>query len=288
MEVGEKGKLTALRASAAGRKIDPRFYMAARCAVFMGLGMMMSCARVLRTGAPFGMAMVACAGPGLSGVFTLIGASLGYVLSGGVEWGIRYIAAAVLVYTIAFVFQELSVYKQDFFMPSAAGLVMALTGFLGSFSMSAGTVPLYAELFLETALAFGGAYFFKEALSNTLRTTETAELRHSVSSMIMAACALMSFARVVILGAVSVGRIAALILVMTSAMKGGMLTGAAIGTVLGLAMDLTQDGAPFYTMAYAFSGLLSGVFGKHGRVIFVLSFILLRTPYPHRPHAPVC
>ena len=86
MEVGEKGKLTALRASAAGRKIDPRFYMAARCAVFMGMGMMMSCARVLRTGAPFGMAMVACAGPGLSGVFTLIGASLGYVLSGGVEW----------------------------------------------------------------------------------------------------------------------------------------------------------------------------------------------------------
>ena len=78
MEVGEKGKLTALRASAAGRKIDPRFYMAARCAVFMGMGMMMSCARVLRTGAPFGMAMVACAGPGLSGVFTLIGASLGY------------------------------------------------------------------------------------------------------------------------------------------------------------------------------------------------------------------
>ena len=274
MEVGEKGKLTALRASAAGRKIDPRFYMAARCAVFMGMGMMMSCARVLRTGAPFGMAMVACAGPGLSGVFTLIGASLGYVLSGGVEWGIRYIAAAVLVYTIAFVFQELSVYKQDFFMPSAAGLVMALTGFLGSFSMSAGTVPLYAELFLETALAFGGTYFFKEALSNTLRTTETAELRHSVSSMIMAACALMSFARVVIFGAVSVGRIAALILIMTSAMKGGMLTGAAVGTVLGLAMDLTQDGAPFYTMAYAFSGLLSGVFGKHGRVIFVLSFIL--------------
>ena len=41
MEVGEKGKLTALRASAAGRKIDPRFYMAARCAVFMGMGMMM-------------------------------------------------------------------------------------------------------------------------------------------------------------------------------------------------------------------------------------------------------
>lgn len=60
---------------------------------------------------------------------------------------------------------------------------MALTGFLGSFSASSGSVPLAAELFLETTLAFGGAYFFREALTNELRATETAELKHSVSSM---------------------------------------------------------------------------------------------------------
>ncbi|MCI6486901.1 MAG: SpoIIE family protein phosphatase, partial [Clostridiales bacterium] len=104
--------------------------------------------------------------------------------------------------------------------------------------------------------------------------TESAELKHSVSVMIMAACILMAFSRIEILSVVSIGRFMALILVMTSAMKGGMLTGAAIGTVLGLAMDVTSTGAPFYTMAYSFSGLLSGVFGKHGRLFFVLSFIL--------------
>lgn len=90
----------------------------------------------------------------------------------------------------------------------------------------------------------------------------------------MAACALMAFSRIAIFDTVSIGRFIALVLVMTSAMKGGMFAGAAVGTVLGLAMDLTHLGAPFYTMAYAFSGLLSGVFGKHGRVVFVLSFIL--------------
>ena len=274
MQTGGLGKLAELTGAAACRRVDPRFYMAARCAVYMGLGMMMSCARVGDGGAPLGMAMVACSGAGLSGVFALAGASLGYVLSGGVEWGIRYIAASVLVYTVAFVFQELAAYKRDFFMPCASAAVMALTGFLGSFSSTPGTVPLYAELFLETAVAFGGAYFFREALSNTLRTTETAELRHSVAAMIMAACALMSFARVTVAGTVSVGRAAALVLVMTSAMKGGMLTGAAVGTVLGLAMDMSGAGAPFCTMAYAFAGLLSGVFGKHGRVIFALSFLL--------------
>lgn len=274
MESGGQGRLAAIRDVLTGRVSDTRFVTAGRCIMFFLLGLVMSCARVLENGAPFGMAMVACSGSGVYGVFALSGAALGYLISGGVEWGIRYIAAAVLVYTIAFIFQELKIYKREFFMPCAAGLVMAVTGFLGSFSVTPGSVPLVAELFLETCLAFGGSYFFREALSGGLRATESAELKHSVSVMIMAACILMAFSRIQILSVVSIGRFMALILVMTSALKGGMLTGAAIGTVLGLAMDVTSTGAPFYTMAYSFSGLLSGVFGKHGRLFFVLSFIL--------------
>lgn len=274
MEFGGQGKLAVLKNGAALKQLDSRFLLAGRCGIYMALGLAMACARVLENGAPFGMAMVACSGAGVSGVFALAGAALGYLISGGIEWGIRYIAAAVLVYTIAFVFHELEIYKNPYFMPSAAALVMGFTGFLGSFSTAVGQVPLVAELFLEIALAFGGTYFFREALSSRPCTTETAELRHSVSAMIMAACLLMALARIVIFNTVSIGRVLALVLVMTSAMKGGMLTGAAVGTVLGLAMDVTHPGAPFYTMAYSFSGLLSGVFGKHGRVLFVLSFIL--------------
>lgn len=268
------GKLAALAGYGAPRRIDPRFYMAARCAVYMGLGMLMSCARVLSGGAPFGMAMVACSGAGLSGVCALCGASLGYVLGGGIEWGIRYVAASVLVYTISFIFQEVSIYKSDYFMPCAAGFVSALTGFLGSFYDTVAAIELYGALILESSLAFGGAYFFREALSNTLCTTQIQELRHSTSALIMVACALISFARVTVFTDVSVGRVAAMIAVMASAMKGGMLTGAAVGTVLGLAMDLSHVSGAYYTMAYAFAGLLSGVFGKHGRVIFTLSFLL--------------
>ncbi len=273
MSLASQGRLPGLKALAAG-KVDRRFLMAGRCGIYMGLGFTMSCARILETGAPFGMAMVACSGPGLSGVFSLLGASLGYLISGGMEWGIRYIAASVLIYTIAFVFHELSIYKQRFFMPSASAAVMALTGFLGSFYIPQRSIPLAAELFLETALAFGGCYFFKEALLLKPQNTESAELLHSISCIIMASCALMAFARIELFGVVSLGRFMALLLVMTSAMKGGPLTGAAVGTVLGLAMDIGHAGTPFYTMSYAFCGLLSGVFGKNGRLIFILSFIL--------------
>jgi stage II sporulation protein E len=274
MDIGGQGRLALTGSGALEKAADKRFMLTARCVIYMLLGLVLSCARVLESGAPLGMAMVACSGPGVSGVFALTGAAIGYLVSGGIEWGIRYIAAAVLVYTIAFVFHELEAYKNPYFMPSASALVMGFTGFLGSFTDIAGQVPLAAQLFLEIALAFGGTYFFREALSSHPCNTETAELRHNVSSVIMAACLLMAISRLEVFGTVSIGRVLALVLVMCSAIKGGMLTGAAVGTVLGLAMDIAADGSPFYTMAYSFSGLLSGVFSKHGRVIFTLSFIL--------------
>ena len=85
---------------------------------------------------------------------------------------------------------------------------------------------------------------------------------------------LIAVGRIELFGLVSVGRWAALLLVMASAMQGGMLTGAAVGTVMGIAMDISHGGAPFYTMVFAFSGLLAGVFGKHGRILFTLSFLV--------------
>lgn len=274
MAFGGQRRLSAIRTAAESGRFDRRFLTAARCAIFLLLGLVMSCARILEDRAPFGVAMVACAGSGLAGVSALLGAALGYLLGGGLEWGIRYLAASVLAYTVSFVFHELRFYKSDFFMPAAAGAIMALTGLLGSFYAAGQGVPLPAALSLETILAFGGCYFFREALTGELRGTETAELRHSVSSMIMAACALMAFSRITLFHIVSLGRFLTLLLVMTSAMKGGMLTGAAVGTVLGLAMDVSHGGTPFFAMAYSFSGLLSGVFAKHGRLLFVLSFIL--------------
>ena len=267
MEFDGQKRLAALQAAGT----DPRrqHWILARWGVFFLLGFTMACARVLETGGPFGMALVAAAGPGGAGVAALLGASLGYLVTGGLDWSLRYMAACVLVYTVSYVFQDQPLARERLFMPAAAAAVMVMTGWLGSFAYETAPRPLWAELFLEASLAFGGCYFFREALSGGLRTTETEELQHSVSLMILAACLLMTLSRLI-----SVGRLLALLLVMTAAMKGGMLTGAAVGTLLGMAVDIARPGVPFYTMAYAFCGLLSGIFGRHGRFLFVLSFLL--------------
>ena len=274
MAIDGQGPVGRLKSPLALDGMDKRFLLTLRCLLYLILGFIMACGRVLGQGAPLGMALVAASPPSLTGVFALVGASLGYLAGGGLEWGIRYIAAAVLMYTIAFIFQELSVYKQSFFMPCCTAFVMAMTGALGSFSVTASSAPMAAELFLETVIAFGACYFFRQALSGNPHSGESAETRYSLSVLVLAACLLMSLSGIVLFRILSIGRLLSLIILMSSAMKGGMLTGAAVGTVMGLAMDLAKGGSPFYTMAYAFSGLLSGVFGKHGKVIFVISFLI--------------
>ncbi len=84
----------------------------------------------------------------------------------------------------------------------------------------------------------------------------------------------MALSRLNIMGVISIGRALALMLVMTCALKGGSLAGAAAGTAFGLAMDAAAGGVPVFTMAYAFAGLVSGMFSRFGRLSFVVSFIL--------------
>ena len=269
-----QGILGEVRRAFARGGTDARFLTAVHCALYAAMAFTLSTARVLDDGAPFGMAFVACAGTGWSGVAALVGSAAGYLLSGGINWGIRYLAASVLTYTTAVVFHEFEFYRRQFFMPAAAGVIMALTAFLGSFSISGASTPDAAKLLLETTLAFSGAYFFRHALEKDREISESSDLRRSISVTVLLACLLSALTPVKLFGELSVGRSLALVVLMSSALKGGMLTGAAAGTVLGLAMDLSSGGSSFYAMSYAFSGLLSGVFSRRGRLVFTLSFIL--------------
>lgn len=252
----------------------PEVIRAAWGALYFALGFVMSGARVLGDGAPFGLAMVACAGAGINGVCCLVGSALGYFVSGGAEWGIKYVAACVMTFTVAFVFMETKLYKKTFFLPAVAGTVMALAGFMGTFVAEAGGTPMTARLCLETVLAFAGCYFFRDGLHGGVPDTETAELRHGTAIMLTIACALAAISRITVFGEISIGRFLAVVMLMACSMKGGVLTGAAVGTALGAGMDISGGGVPFYAMTYAISGMLSGVFAKHGRLLFVLSFVL--------------
>lgn len=245
--------------------------------LYFTLGFAMSGARIIGSSAPFGPAMVAAAGPGMGGVAALIGACLGYLFTGGLDWGIKYVACSVLTYTASFVFQDLAVYRRKSFMPIVTACIATVTTVLGSITVSRQDIPLAARLFLEIVLSGGCVYFFSDALSDMPRTTEMSETRRNISLTILTACILMALSRIMLFGYLSVGRILCVLCILFVSMSAGMFPGCAVGTALGIAMDSTLTMAPFFTMAYALGGVVSGVFNKHGKLVFLLSFIASNT-----------
>jgi len=254
----------------------PAVMKGAECLARLFFALLLSRSVIFNTYTPFGVAMVAVSGTGLPGLFALIGVMLGSFLGGGFLSGLKYTAASVLIYAAAFVFRDLRAYRRAWFMPAAAAILSACTGFV--YAADAGwTLAATIGFFMETCLIGGSAYFYQIALNvpkEAAEGDEQQELRRTVSLLVLTGTCLIALSGVTLTGGISVGRLTAMLLVMAAAWKGGLGAGSAVGAGLGLAMDLGAAGLPFYSMAYAFSGLFSGVFSRHGKLFFTLSFIL--------------
>jgi len=225
---------------------------------------------------PFGVAIVAVSGPGITGFLGLLGVVLGSYLGGDFVWGLKYVAMSVLIYAAAFVFHDLRSYKRLWFKPTVAAFMAAATGFV--YVQDTGwATPALVFYITEIALIGGSTYFFQIALLGLgkARTSEPqAGLKQTISMLVLLCTCLIALRGVILPGGISVGRLFALFLIMSTAYKNGLGSGSATGAALGIAMDAGGGGLPFFSMAYAFSGLFSGLFGKQGKILFTASFIL--------------
>ena len=236
-------------------------------------GFLMAAGRFALPAAPFGVSMVAASGTGLGGAGALAGAILGYLVTGSLDWGIRYAAACVAVFTLLFILQDSRAARSALTAPLMSALVMALTGLLGCLASGAQLLDSVLDIAVESALCAGGACFFREALSARGTVTELSDKRHDAALVIFAAAALMGLARIELFRTLSLGRVLALLLVMTASLKGGAFAGAAAGTAFGLAMDAAAGTVGLYTMAWAFSALCAGVFSRFGRLSYLAAFV---------------
>lgn len=274
MAVNGKTKLSGVRIATLAQTIErPDVKKILALILNFIMGFTMSCVRVMTTLAPFGVAMVSRAGTDAEGLSCVLGACLGYILTGTFDWSIRYISTVMLIFTVAYVFRSTRVYTKSWFMPSAVAAITGITAFLGSFQ-TISEFPDVVSMFSEVVLAGGAAYFFAIALTPQKTGGEEAERLQTVSLLVLCACFMMSLTNVIVANVISVGRLLAVLAVLTAAFKGGMLPGCAAGTALGIAMDMAAGTNVFFVMAYAFAGLVSGVFSKHGRMLFLVSYIL--------------
>lgn len=257
-------------------KDDPRIKSVGGYLLNFVLGFAMSGSIIMTNLAPFGIGIVGRARAGWGGICCLFGASIGYILIGGFDWGIKYIATITLIFTVSFVFRDTRIINKAWFMPAVVSLITLMTSFLNTYEFL-DSFPSVVSVFTELVLAGASTYFFSIALTPQKMGSEKTERRQAISLLVLLACLLMSLSSIEIMGVISVGRFFALIIVLTAAFKGGMLPGCAAGTALGLAMDMANGGEVFFSMAYAFAGLIGGTFSKHGRLMFLLSYIIANT-----------
>lgn len=238
------------------------------------LAAMLAGAEIFGAYAPFGLGMTAACGVGLEGLSALLGACFGYLAFRGFVEGLPYIAACILTFSVAFAFYDVKLCRQSWFMPAVCALLGGVTRFVYLSDELTGPGPV-ALFVTELLLMAASAFFYRTALSPWEHRGEEPErtMRQTVCGLILCCTLLIALTGVRVLNVLSIGGMAGALAAMTAAWKGGAGHGAAVGVCTGMAVDLAL-GQPGYTVAFAFAGLLTGVFWKQGRLCAALTFVL--------------
>lgn len=238
------------------------------------LGGVLAGSTIFGSHAPFGLALVGCSGSGLDGFFALLGTCLGYMVFHSLEMGLRYVATALLIYSVSFAFYDIKLYDTKWFMPLIALLFNGITGFVYQSGLGWSS-PLIILFTTELILTAGGVYFYRTAFSpwdkDEFQPLSNQEL---ASILILVGCLFISLSHVTLLSSISVGRTLSALVVMAISSQSGLAMGASVGLATGLAMDLAVGVPGFYTVVYGFSGLITGLFHSRKKVTCACAYLL--------------
>ena len=142
----------------------PAVVRGAECAIRFLMGALLAGAEIFGGYAPFGVGMVAASGSGVDGFCALLGACLGYLSFQGFAQGLRYVAACILVFSVAFAFYDIRPYRRGWFMPLASAAMDGVTGFV--YLSDRGWAPESLIFFgTELLLCAASAFFYRGAFS---------------------------------------------------------------------------------------------------------------------------
>ena len=253
----------------------PALVRLAECVIRFLLGALLAGAEIFGGYAPFGLGLVGASGSGLDGFCALLGACFGYLTMEGFVEGLRYAAACALTFSVAFAFFDIRTYRKSWFMPLAAAAIDGVTGFI--YLSDQGWTPESLIFFgTEVLLCGASVYFYRIAFTpwTEKREEEGLTARQTISLLLLLGTLLLTLSKLTLLGDLSVGRFAAAVAVMAVAYKGGVSAGATAGVAVGLGMDLSTGGMPFYAMAYALAGVMTGVFHRQSKLAATLAYVL--------------
>lgn len=245
-----------------------------RAAIGVFAGLFASRAMIFGKCSPFGIAAVAASSPGY-GLFVLIGSMLGYLMPGGPDYSMRYVAACTAVFLIKWVlsgFDEFA--SHPAFNPAIASVAAIITG--SAIVIAGGALPYdILLLFTETLLCGCSVVFFGQAINYIKKSSGLWGLtQRELISVIISLCVLLLALERVQLSGISLGRIAAIFVILSAARYGKETGGTITGVSTGMFLSLGGGHALYMIPGYGFGGLIAGIFAPFGRFVCVLSFAL--------------
>jgi len=250
--------------------------LGAEAAIHFLLAAVLSGAVLLEDCAPFGVALVGAAGSGLCGGAALVGACFGYLCMLGFSQGLRHASAAILTFAVSFAFYDVKFFRRPWIIPVVAGSLSAFSGSI-VLSQSGWTTTSLIHLFLEVLLTAAAVWSYRAVLlpMRTQRENRLLSPSRRAGLLVLLATTLMALVPLYFFQEISLGRCLAVLAVLSAAWQGGIAPGAVTGVALGAAMDLSSNGIPLYTMAYALSGLGAGLCRGKGRLASALTYVLV-------------
>ena len=246
------------------------FHIARYLGCFAG-GWLLSEAVIFGAYAPFSVGFAAVAGGGMSGLAALIGVFIGSLIRGGTDAAIKYSAAVLLVFTANMVLKGTEISAKKWFAPIIAALMLACTGLI-YVAHDGWQLQATVLCMMETVLAGGSAYFYSVALIPAESTWQ--ERRRVISTGVVLCTVMIALSNIVVLDLISLGRVLAVVAVISAAYKGGPAAAAVAGIAFGTAMDAAEGSLPFFCASLGIAGVAAGLFAGSGRLVGAVAYII--------------
>ena len=238
------------------------------------MGILVSRGAMLGSYAPFGTAFLAAV-PYQNIWASLGGAVLGYILPSSIHSGIRYIASILAVAAIRWTLNDLKqINTRALFAPLVAFAPTAATG-IAMTTVMGFTSKSIVMVLTESLLSAAAAYFFARTLTLWSANKGIHSLdQQEFACISMTVCiGILSLASLT-LGGASLGRIFAVLIVLLCAKYAGVAGGSVSGIAAGIVFSISSTSFTYLSGAYAFGGMMAGLFSPMGKVGTAAAFIL--------------
>ncbi len=242
-------------------------------AVYFGCGLAAANATVFEQYSPFGLSLAAAV-PFPYLLTASAGSLISYIMLSGGRWNFRYIAAILAIIAIRWTLHDLKkLNRHPLYAAAVCFLPIIATG-AAVMSVSTFHPDSLFMYIMESLLGAIGAYFLSRTavIVNGTRSLGML-LPQEVACLVMSGCIGLLAASCVTLGDLSAGRILAGLCILLAARYGGVAGGGIAGICTGIVLGISSAEYYFLGAAYAFGGLMAGLFVPAGKIISTILFL---------------